>query len=106
MKSRLISALLALVGFALLILAWEIAALISQPILVPPPWQTLETAYELLRDGILIKSIFVSFGRILGGWLLGGLIGIPLGLLMGTSAVLRAFWTPYVEGLRYIPPIA
>ena len=34
------------------------------------------------------------------------MIGIPLGLLMGTVVTVRAFATPFVQGLRYMPPIA
>ena len=50
--------------------------------------------------------MIVSLGRILAGWLLGAVMGIPLGLLMGTMLRVRAFATPYIQGLRYIPPIA
>lgn len=96
-----------LLGFVAFLAAWEaIAAIMAQPILVPSPQQTVFTTYDLLRDGILLNSMIASLGRIIGGWLLGALVGIPLGLLMGTRPVVRAAASPFVEGLRYIPPIA
>lgn len=100
------SMMLPLTGFVLLALLWEGAALVSQPLLVPSPQQTVQTAYDLLQDGTLLPSMVVSLARILSGWLLGAVIGIPLGLLMGMILPVRALFTPYVHGLRYIPPIA
>lgn len=97
---------LSVAGFALFIAGWQIAALMSHPLLVPSPVLTLQTAIDLLEDGILLHSMAVSFGRIIAGWLLGAVIGIPLGLLMGFTPAIRAFATPYIQGLRYIPPIA
>ena len=48
------------IGFAVLLAGWEIAALATQPLLVPSPWRTLRTAYDLLADGILLQSTVVS----------------------------------------------
>ncbi len=97
---------LSLGGFAILIAVWWTASSFTYPLLLPSPWLTLETAIDLARDGILLPSMAISAARILGGWALGGLIGIPLGLMMGLFPTVRAFATPYIQGLRYIPPIA
>jgi NitT/TauT family transport system permease protein len=93
-------------GFVLVITSWQIDAMLLHPLLLPSPLLTLHTVADLLWDGMLLQSMAVSMGRILAGWLLGALFGIPLGLLMGFVPVVRVFATPYIEGLRYIPPIA
>ncbi len=100
------SGMLSLLGFSLFILGWWIVAAFSHPLFVPSPWLTVMTAVELARTGFLHESILMSTGRIMGGWLLGCALGIPLGLLMGWLPGVRAFATPYIQGLRYIPPIS
>lgn len=97
---------LTVVGFAILIGVWSIAASFSYPLLLPSPLLTLRAAVDLAEDGMLFPSMAISAMRILSGWALGGLIGIPLGLMMGLFPVVHAFATPYIQGLRYIPPIA
>lgn len=93
-------------GFALFVVAWWGASMLSHPLFLPSPMLTLETLRELAASGVLLESILASLTRIGGGWLTGAAIGIPIGLLMGRIPLVRVFVTPYVQGLRYIPPIA
>ena len=53
---------------------------------------------------ILVGNTLVNF--ILLGWVIGCAIAIPLGLVAGRSALVRAIFDPYVEFFRFIPPIA
>ena len=53
-----------------------------------------------------MSSVVASTYRIVTGWLLGAAVGIPLGLLLGFLRPVRQLVMPYIEGLRYIPPIA
>ena len=106
MRGKQWSGMLSALGFSLFICAWWIVAEFSHPLFVPSPWLTVMTAIELARTGFLQESILMSLGRIMGGWLLGCALGIPLGLLMGWLPGVRAFATPYIQGLRYIPPIS
>ena len=93
-------------GFALLLGAWALAAAHSRPLFLPAPLDTLKAAIFLWQSGALPEAILVSLGRIFGGWLLGAAVGVPLGLVMAWHEQTRVFTTPYVQGLRYIPPIA
>lgn len=89
------------------VLIWTLAAWrVGQPAFLPSPAKTLEGAVELVQNGQLFESVLASFGRILSGFLLGSIVGIPLGLLMGKSALVRTIMDPYVEFFRFIPPIA
>jgi ABC-type nitrate/sulfonate/bicarbonate transport system permease component len=95
-----------LAGFVIVICLWAIAASYSQPLFLPSPLVTLKAGIYLWDSGALGDAIVVSLGRIFSGWLLGAAVGVPLGLLMAWHKSLRVFTTPYVQGLRYIPPIA
>lgn len=89
------------------ILIWTLLAWwAGKPAFMPSPAKTLEGAVELIKNGELYKGIVASFSRILIGYLIGSVIGIPIGLLMGRSQLVRTFMDPYVEFFRFIPPIA
>jgi NitT/TauT family transport system permease protein len=83
-------------------LAWWV----GKPPFLPSPLATLRGAGELIENGELLASVVVSFTRVLIGFTIGTCIGIPLGLFMGRSEVVRSFVDPYVEFFRFIPPIA
>ncbi len=106
MRGKPWSGMLSVFGFSLFIFGWWIVSEFSHPLFVPSPWLTVMTAIELAGTGFLHESILMSMGRIMGGWLLGCALGIPLGLLMGWLPGVRTFATPYIQGLRYIPPIS
>ena len=84
------------------VLAWWV----GKPAFLPSPLATLHGAIELIKNGELAKSVAVSFGRVLVGFTIGTCIGIPLGLFMGRSELVRSLVDPYVEFFRFIPPIA
>jgi NitT/TauT family transport system permease protein len=89
------------------LLVWTaLAWWVGKPAFLPSPAKTLDGAIELVRNGDLQADVAISFMRIMVGFTVGTLIGIPLGLLMGMSRFVRAFMDPYVEFFRFIPPIA
>jgi ABC-type nitrate/sulfonate/bicarbonate transport system permease component len=96
-----------LVGFASLFLTWHIAStwLVSS-VLFPPPWKVVVKAIELIRDGTLGTEVAASLSRILIGFIGGSLIGIPIGLAIGSFTLVRRVLEPYTEFLRFIPATA
>jgi ABC-type nitrate/sulfonate/bicarbonate transport system permease component len=74
--------------------------------LFPLPGQIVSSLVELLRNGVLLADIAVSLRRIAIGFILGCIVGIPLGLAMGLFPLVRAFCEPVVQFLRFVPPIA
>jgi NitT/TauT family transport system permease protein len=96
-----------LVGFASLFLIWHAAsAWLLNSVLFPPPWQVFVKAVELTREGVLGDQVAVSMMRIFTGFLGGTLIGIPLGLAIGSFTIVRRLLEPYTEFLRFIPATA
>lgn len=92
------------VGFGLLV--WEMLSWRFPPLFLPSPRLTLQAVGELWDDGTLIQSIGASLARIMAGWSLGLIIGIPVGIMMGYFSFVRRLLDPYVEFFRFIPPIA
>lgn len=79
---------------------------VGKPAFLPSPRGTVDGAIELIKNGQLATNVVASATRIAVGFSIGSLFGVPLGLFMGRSQIVRAFVDPYVEFFRFIPPIA
>lgn len=73
---------------------------------VPDPWETIIGSYTALTKSYYYKSVLFSIYRVLTGFILGCLVGIPLGLLMGWNKVIRDLTFPTFETLRPMPPVS
>ncbi|HEX9555334.1 MAG TPA: ABC transporter permease [Reyranella sp.] len=96
-----------LLGFASLFLIWHFASTwLLNSVLFPPPWRVIVKAVELTEEGVLGDQVMVSMMRIFTGFLGGTLIGIPVGLAIGSFTVVRRLLEPYTEFFRFIPATA
>ena len=66
----------------------------------------ITAATEGYRNFTLFEHIGVSMYRLLTGFFLGCIIGIPMGFAMGLSRIMRGLLDPIVEFMRPIPPLA
>jgi ABC-type nitrate/sulfonate/bicarbonate transport system permease component len=77
---------------------------------LPAPFEVAGRFFQLLgtpsAGGTLPEHLASSFLRFSYGFLLGALIGVPLGLLMGWYPTLDDVVTPVFDALRFIAPIA
>lgn len=82
----------------------------TDPNFLPGPQSVWESFIEISNKGYrnvtLQEHIWASLVRILWGFGLGCLVGIPLGFAMGLSNALRGIFDPIVEFFRPIPPLA
>lgn len=67
---------------------------------------TFSSLWELFGRGELYLHIAVSLKRIFVGLFLALLVGVPLGLLVGSSRNLEAATTPAFQFLRMISPLS
>jgi len=74
--------------------------------ILPPPSSVIVTGWQLFQNGKLVVHILVSLKRILIGFFLAVILGVPLGVLMGISKKIRLQVAPLVELLRPVPPFA
>lgn len=105
---RAISA--AVVTFALAIWGALSAAGMLQTNTFPPVQAIWEALTELLTRGYsgspFYAQILASMGRALAGFGLAVLLGVPLGIWLGTSRIADAVISPFLTFMRPIPPIA
>jgi ABC-type nitrate/sulfonate/bicarbonate transport system permease component len=96
-----------LIGFASLFLIWHVASTWwLSSVLFPAPWKVILKAIELAEDGTLWEQSSASLARIATGFAGGTLLGIPLGLAIGSFPIVRKLLEPYTEFLRFIPATA
>lgn len=95
-------------GIAIFVGLWQLLAGIGwiNPVLLPSPADLAGAAWELLAEGTLIQHTIASLGRVLTGFVLAGIAGIVLGVVLGWSPIISDLVRPVVESLRPIPPIA
>ncbi len=77
---------------------------------LPPPEQVWTRFLDLNANGYqgvgLWENVFWSLIRVVVGFALGCLFGIPLGFAMGLNGWLRGWFDPIVEFMRPVPPLA
>jgi NitT/TauT family transport system permease protein len=90
-----------------IVLLWQVASTRWLPsVLFPTPLRTVEAWATMLMEGMLPYHVGVSLARIAIGFLLGTMIGVPLGLAMGLFRPVCVFFEPYVQFFRFVPPVA
>lgn len=74
--------------------------------LVPPPAKVFTTALYLLKKGILLRHLVVSFYRVFVGFAITFLAAFLLAVIIALNTKLSAYILPLLEFIRHIPPIA
>lgn len=81
-----------------------------EPIWLPAPEAVVSRLIEISRDGYqnvtLLENLGWSLYRVVLGFVLGGIVGIPLGYAMGLNDWFRGWFDPIVEFMRPVPPLA
>jgi ABC-type nitrate/sulfonate/bicarbonate transport system permease component len=87
---------------------WEFGARFGalNPFLLPPLSTVLGRIWEDLIAGTVLVDLGLTLYRALAGFAIGAVIGIPLGILMARSAVVRWFFDPLVSIGFPMPKIA
>jgi nitrate/nitrite transport system permease protein len=103
-----------LLGFSIMVAFWYVISLITKGEL-PTPLATSIVFWDLVKEpfydlgpndkGIGLQ-LFSSLGRVFGGFLLGSLVAIPIGLLMGANNFCRKVFYPIVQILKPVSPLA
>jgi NitT/TauT family transport system permease protein len=103
------------VGFPiLLVLIWDRAVAISGTRLIPSPHQVALMMYDFSFGGVyddafsgtILIHIWKSVQRVYSGFFLAAIVGIPLGMMIGRSRILRQLLDPTISLLRPIPVTA
>jgi NitT/TauT family transport system permease protein len=98
---------LGLAGFATILILWTLLAVVANnPFFVPYPWSVVVAWVDMVLHLGFLGDVGWSTFRIVAGWALAALIAVPLGQLMGSFEVVRAFFNPPINAIRYMPASA
>jgi taurine transport system permease protein len=103
--------LLTLATVTILLLAWVISTRFQwvNPLFLPAPaavWHAfITTATSGYQGSRLDQHLIASLQRVLAGWSVACVVGIPLGFLMGLSSKAKAIFDPIIEFYRPLPPL-
>jgi NitT/TauT family transport system permease protein len=96
---------LALAGLLTFLGAWVVLSYadVVPSVILPSPTEVLRAFPVLHFQEALVRSAAWSLYRVTMGFVLSGLVAIPLGLLMGTFPAVKHFLSPLVDPLRFLP---
>jgi NitT/TauT family transport system permease protein len=105
---RKLSLLVVMVSLAVPLLLWTIISYagLVPAIFLPTPTAVLDAGFKLFTEDNLIIDILVSCSRVLAGFLAAALIGVPMGIAMGTFGSMNSLFAPFVGTVRYMPVTA
>ncbi len=100
-----------IVAISLTLCLWQLAALAIASPFFPGPFKVVQAFIKLAVHGdtsgiSLWAHAWASIERVLVGFALGVIGGVPLGLLMGLYPTFYARTRSVLEPFRFIPPIA
>jgi len=106
--SRTTQVTLGFLGFALVGLVWSIATYggFIQPLFLPSPSGVASNTIILFREQGFLLDIGISIYRVFGGFTVGAILAIPLGILIGSSRFFNALFEPLIGFMRYLPAAA
>ncbi|MFG1378249.1 ABC transporter permease subunit [Xanthobacter autotrophicus] len=92
----------------LLVVVWEVLAQTGfvTPQVLPAPSKVVRTAFKLATTGSLLEDLGTSLLRAAAGFIIGGTIAFPLGILVGFSRLAEALVDRSVQMVRAIPFLA
>ena len=105
---RKLSLLIIVVALAIPLTLWAIVSYagLVPPMFLPTPTAVIQSGIELFTQDNLLNDVLVSCGRVLAGFVVAALIGVPMGIAMGTFASMESFFAPFVGTVRYMPVTA
>ena len=102
---RWLSALIIALALIVPLIAWSIASYteLAPPLFLPTPTAVLNAGLEMFKAGDLTADTLISCSRVMGGFVLAAVVGVPMGIVMGTFTSMENLFSPLVGTVRYMP---
>lgn len=99
---------LSLISPIVMLAIWEVLVRVQllDSRFFPPPTKIMQTLWEMIQNGILFSDLKISLYRIFGGFLLGAVPGLIIGLTMGLFPIAKAVLDPIIAATYPIPKLA
>ena len=95
-------------SFAFFLVIWSILTYggLVDPLFLPSPGRVFQAGWDLFVELSFTTDILNSVYRVMAGFVIAALIGVPIGLIMGTFKVAEAVTEPMIGFIRYMPASA
>ncbi len=98
--------LLPIAAAVVVLVVWTLAVQISHTNVFPSPGKVVLGIRELMGKGVLWLYVLDSLRRVLSGYLVALVLGIPTGLALGWYPRLASAFNPVIQICRPISPLA
>jgi NitT/TauT family transport system permease protein len=88
-----------------LLVIWQISAAYIPEYIFPGVPKVVEKGHRLLQDPVTYTTILMTLQRIVGSFVVSALVGIALGIAMGTSARLNNYLSPALKFVMGVPAL-
>jgi NitT/TauT family transport system permease protein len=105
---RRLAMLIILFSLAVPLVIWSIISYagLVPPMFLPTPTAVLQSGWKMLTENNLMADVFISCWRVLAGFVVSAVIGVPMGIAMGTFKSMDSLFAPFVGTVRYMPVTA
>ncbi|HEV2012567.1 MAG TPA: ABC transporter permease [Candidatus Dormibacteraeota bacterium] len=94
-------------SFVIIMALWSLASVVIKKDLFAPSLLRIWTAWvDMIQHRYFLSDVGWSAFRIIAGFLIAAVMAVPLGLLMGSFEVVRSFFQPLINFIRYMPASA
>ncbi len=106
--SKSLYIILAFSSFGFFLILWSILTYgrFVDALFLPSPGRVFQAGLDLFAEMGFTTDILNSVYRVMMGFVIAAIIGVPIGLIMGTYKVAEAFTEPVVGFIRYMPASA
>lgn len=108
MKRSLNRRVLSIISPIMMLVIWEILVRVHllDSRFFPAPTTVIASLWEMVKSGLLFSDLGISLMRIFGGFLIGAVPGLIIGLTMGLFPTVKAIFDPIVAATYPIPKLA
>lgn len=96
------------IGIGILLGAWLLVSGLGifSPYVLPTPEKVLDSFLKMLQSGELFADIFISFGRVLKGFLIAFVLAFALGMFRVFVPMAEKYYAYILELFRNVPPLS
>ena len=100
--------MLTVLALVIPLVVWNLLsyAELVDPRFLPTPTAVFQAGLQMFAEEDLLTDILASSGRVLLGFLVAAIVGIPIGVAMGTFYSMESLFGSIVGTVRYMPVAA
>ncbi|MCC0694708.1 MULTISPECIES: ABC transporter permease [unclassified Clostridioides] len=94
--------------FFIILVLWKITNYLGiwSEYILPPPEKVYSTFLNMINDGSIFVNVYASMKRVLIGFVISTIIGVPLGIFFGIYGKVYEYLKSLINFLRNTPPLA